>query len=114
MGSFGEQSPRQILQTHGRGTPASGRRIGELEPAFRSHRARHANHMKEWLHHLRNRLHALIWRSRLDRALQQEIEFHLAERAARGHLSPAEARLRFGNPTVLKETTREMWTFRWL
>jgi putative ABC transport system permease protein len=67
-----------------------------------------------WFHNLRLRVRALLWRRRLDRDLQAEIEFHLAERAARSNLSPEEARRRFGNPTVLKETSREMWTFRWI
>jgi predicted permease len=70
--------------------------------------------MTEWIHTLRLRIRAILWRRRLDRDLEDELEFHLAERAARSNLTPAEARRSFGNPTVLKETSREMWTFRWL
>ncbi len=70
--------------------------------------------MTEWTHTLRLRIRALLWRRRLDRDLEDELQFHLAERAARSNLTPAEARRTFGNPTVLKETSREMWTFRWL
>jgi predicted permease len=68
----------------------------------------------EILHGLRLRLRALLWRGRLDRDLQDEIEFHLNERAARSGLSPEEARRRFGNTTVMKERTRDMWTIRWI
>jgi hypothetical protein len=60
----------------------------------------------------RLRLRALLHRRRLDRDLDEELAFHLAARAERS--SPLEARRSFGNPTVVKETMREMWTFNWL
>src|SRR5215467_12249545 len=66
----------------------------------------------EWWSILRLRLRALIGRRRLDRDLEDELAFHMAERAAR--VGPFEARRNFGNPTLWKETTREMWTFDWL
>jgi putative ABC transport system permease protein len=68
----------------------------------------------ERLHEFRLRMRALLWRRRLDRDLQAEIEFHLAERAARSGLSQEEAQRRFGNAGVIKESIREMWTFRWV
>ena len=70
--------------------------------------------MSELLHDLRLRLRALVWRRRLERDLQDEMDFHLAERGRLSGLDPASARRQFGNPTVYKETLRDMWTFRWL
>jgi predicted permease len=68
--------------------------------------------MWEWLSILRLRLHALFERRRLDRDLEDELAFHLAQRAA--HSDPLTARRSFGNPTHWKETARDMWTFDWL
>ncbi|HEU4456154.1 MAG TPA: ABC transporter permease [Longimicrobium sp.] len=67
------------------------------------------------------RLLNLLRPERLSRDLDREIEFHLAERAdelvAQG-MSPEEAlreaRLRFGNPTVQKERTRDVDVPAWL
>jgi predicted permease len=60
------------------------------------------------------RIRALLLRRRLDRDLEDEIEFHLAERARRAGIEPLEARRRFGSPTLIKEAIREMWTIRWI
>ena len=60
------------------------------------------------------RLRALLLRRRLDRDLEAEIEFHLSERARRAGIDPLEARRRFGSPTLVKETVRDMWTIRWI
>src|SRR6516165_10279538 len=60
------------------------------------------------------RIRALLMRRRLDRDLEDEIEFHLAERARRAEIEPVEAQRRFGSPTLTKETIREMWTIRWI
>jgi putative ABC transport system permease protein len=60
------------------------------------------------------RIRALLLRRRLDRDLEDEIEFHLAERARRTGIEPLEARRRFGSPTMVKEAIREMWTIRWI
>ncbi|HEV3201848.1 MAG TPA: permease prefix domain 1-containing protein, partial [Bryobacteraceae bacterium] len=75
----------------------------------------------EWLSIVRLRFRALLHRRRLERDLEEELAFHLATRADRyrqSGMAPAEAaqdaRRRFGNPTVWKETCREMWTFYWL
>src|SRR5689334_19341917 len=69
----------------------------------------------------RLRWRALIHRRQLDRDLEDEMAFHLAERADSYRESGRtnEAALReaghdFGNRTVWKEGVREMWTFRWL
>jgi putative ABC transport system permease protein len=67
------------------------------------------------------RIRALLRRDAIDRDLEDEMAFHLAMReqalrreglAARD--APSTARRAFGNMTVLKETTRDVWTFRWL
>jgi predicted permease len=64
------------------------------------------------------RLKALIHRRAFDRDLEDEINFHLAMREGKQQklgLSADAAhhatRRRFGNVTLLKENTREMWTF---
>ena len=77
--------------------------------------------MPEWFHQTWLRLKALIWRRRLDRDLQDELQFHLAmrkeKRQAEG-LSRAEAdtqtRRAFGNVGLLEEACRDLWTFGWL
>src|SRR5262249_49248239 len=56
------------------------------------------------------KLRALWHRRRLDRDLEDEICFHLDMKSAETG-DRAESRRRFGNPTVLKEACREMWTF---
>ncbi len=75
----------------------------------------------EWLSILRLRWRALLHRRRLERDLEEELQFHLLERADRyrqAGMAPGEAirgaRRNFGNPTLWKETCREMWTFYWL
>src|SRR5437764_3981038 len=66
----------------------------------------------EWLSMVRLRLRALWRRRQLDRDLEEELAFHMATRAERS--DPLMARRSFGNPTVYRETCREMWTFNWL
>ena len=68
----------------------------------------------ERLNEVRLRMRALLWRRRLERDLEAELDFHLAERARRSGIGPGQALRQFGNPTVCKETLREMWTFRWI
>jgi predicted permease len=71
----------------------------------------------KWLHAARLRLRALR-RSRLDRELHDELQFHLdmaaLEKIGAG-ADPAQARheasLELGNPTSLKERSREMFSF---
>ena len=70
--------------------------------------------MREWLHDLALRLRALFLRRRLERDLEAEFEFHLAERARHSEMQPVDARRQFGNPTAYKEILRDMWTFRWM
>ena len=67
------------------------------------------------------RLRALFRRRRLDRDLDDEMQFHLAMReeklrsegmaAAEAH---AAARRRFGSPTSIRERCRALWTFEWI
>src|SRR5579862_9916994 len=70
------------------------------------------------LTNIRLRLAALFHRRRLDRDLEEEIRFHLSmreQRRQREGMSQAAARTEacreFGNATLLKESTRELWTF---
>src|SRR5215469_9324167 len=72
-----------------------------------------------WLHATWLRLRALLNRKRLERDLEDEIAFHLAMREEKyrregiaGPAGRAAAHRRFGNSTLYKETTRDMWTFR--
>ena len=64
------------------------------------------------------RIKALFVRRRLDRDLEEELQFHLAMREQKNGadgFSPGEARAaarrRFGNVALLKEICRELWTF---
>jgi len=73
---------------------------------------------REWLTQFRLRIKSLFLRRRLDRDLEEELQFHLAMRAqmnGREGAPPEEARAtarrRFGNVALLKEVCREMWTF---
>jgi predicted permease len=68
-----------------------------------------------------HRLKAVARRKQLDHDLEDEVAFHLAmrEEKIRAGGLPAEearyaARRQFGNPTRVKERSREMWTFAWL
>ncbi|MFZ0702183.1 MAG: ABC transporter permease [Candidatus Acidiferrales bacterium] len=74
----------------------------------------------EWLTAAWLRAKALVKRKRLERDLQEELEFHLAMRAKKNRAlgvgandAPTAARRRFGNVTLVKEDCREMWTFGW-
>ena len=67
------------------------------------------------------RLQALLDRKRNDRLLDDEIRFHIEEEIAAkiaAGMTRDEARYAamraFGNPTVLKEETRESWGWIWL
>src|SRR5580704_3694016 len=75
----------------------------------------------EFLTDLWLRIKALALRRKLDRDLEDELDFHLAMRQQkfeRAGLSPSEAseaaRRRFGNCTLRRETLRSLWTFTWL
>ncbi|HWB99573.1 MAG TPA: ABC transporter permease, partial [Bryobacteraceae bacterium] len=59
--------------------------------------------MKRWLKKLRHR-------RQLDRDLEDELAFHLEQKAAETG-DPLEARRKLGNPSLLKETCRDLWTF---
>ena len=71
--------------------------------------------------HLWRRLRMLFGGARFDRELDEEMRLHLelrAEEAAARGLPPDEAqaaaRRRFGNPTALRERSRDAWGWRWL
>ena len=67
------------------------------------------------------RLETLLHRNRSARQLDDEIQFHLEQQIAENisaGMSPEEARYAaqrtFGNPTFLKEKTRDTWGWTWL
>ena len=74
-----------------------------------------------WAGRLWLRLQTLFRRERAEQRLADEVQFHLeqqiAENIAAG-MNPQEARYAamrtFGNPTFLKEETRETWGWIWL
>ncbi|HTX34885.1 MAG TPA: ABC transporter permease [Bryobacteraceae bacterium] len=77
--------------------------------------------MPEFLVNLWLRTRALFLRRKLERDLDDEIRFHLEmrqQKLERAGLAPeqasAAARRRLGNPTLLSETSRSLWTFAWL
>jgi putative ABC transport system permease protein len=63
--------------------------------------------LKESLTTLRLQVRALVFRRRLDRDLQDELQFHLAMREQNVHRRETT----FGNPIALKERSRDLWTF---
>jgi predicted permease len=76
---------------------------------------------REWLHAQWLRLKALAKRRRLERELDDELQFHLAMREQKlveEGMSPEEARYAarraFGNQTQTKESNRELWSFPFL
>jgi predicted permease len=67
------------------------------------------------------RIKTLVMRRKLDRDLDDELRFHLAMRQQKfekAGLPAAEAsaaaRRRFGNTTLLRETSRSLWSFAWI
>ncbi|HEY2459801.1 MAG TPA: ABC transporter permease [Candidatus Acidoferrum sp.] len=77
--------------------------------------------MDGWLTQTRLRLKALFQRARLERDLEDELNFHLTKQEGKNRADGMEgaearyaARRRLGNTAILKETNRDMWTFRWL
>jgi putative ABC transport system permease protein len=74
----------------------------------------------EWLTKAWLRAKTLVKRKKLERDLEEELQFHLAMRAEKNRAlgigandAKAAARRRFGNVTLVKEDCREMWTFAW-
>ncbi|HTS13982.1 MAG TPA: ABC transporter permease, partial [Candidatus Limnocylindrales bacterium] len=72
----------------------------------------------EWLAEAWLRAKALVKRSRLERDLEEEIQFHLAMRAEKNRAlgigakdAKAAAHQRFGNVTLVKQDCREAWIF---
>lgn len=74
----------------------------------------------EWPTTIWLRLKALLKRRQFNRDLEDELAFHLALRAEKGHtgegghMSQTVARKQFGNVARIKEVCRDMWTFTWL
>src|SRR5277367_3491239 len=75
----------------------------------------------EWLNEVWVRVKALVMRKRLERDLEEELQFHLAMREEKnralglaGKDAQAAARRRFGNVALVKEDCRENWTFTWM
>src|SRR5271154_5354496 len=76
---------------------------------------------QEWLTEAWLRVKALIKRRRLERDLEEELQFHLSKRAEKNRAlgiaekdAHAAARRRFGNVSLIKEDCRENWTFTWI
>ena len=76
---------------------------------------------REWWTEAKLKLKALAQRRRLERDLEEELEFHLAKRAEKNRAlglgaedARVAARRRFGNVTLVKEDCRETWIFTWL
>jgi hypothetical protein len=74
--------------------------------------------LHELLTNLWLRVKALFLKSKLERDLDDELRFHLAMRRQKlenAGLTAAEAseaaQRRFGNPTLLRETSRSLWSF---
>jgi len=77
--------------------------------------------LREWLHEAWVRAKALLMRRRLERDLEEELQFHLMMREGKNRAlgiaakdAQAAARRRFGNVTLVKEDCREHWTFTWI
>src|SRR5271156_6978282 len=72
--------------------------------------------MQAWL-----KVKALAKRRRLERDLEEELQFHLAKRAEKNRAlglgaddAQVAARRRFGSVTLVKEDCRENWIFSWI
>src|SRR4249919_3379681 len=72
----------------------------------------------EWWTSARLRVNALVNRRRLERDLEEELQFHLAMREQKNRASgfatndaQAAAHRRFGNVTLVKEDCHELWIF---
>ncbi|HET7215679.1 MAG TPA: ABC transporter permease [Terriglobia bacterium] len=77
--------------------------------------------LPEWMTKIGLRIGALFRRGQLERDLDEELQFHLAmhqQKLEEQGMPPEEARYAarraFGNPTQTKETSRDLWTFRFL
>src|SRR5579864_579764 len=75
---------------------------------------------REWLTEAWLRAKALAKRRRLERDLEEELQFHLAKRAEKNRTlglgaddARVAARRRFGNVTLVKEDCRELWILTW-
>lgn len=76
---------------------------------------------RDWLTAALLRVKTLVHRNRLERDLEEELQFHLAKRAEKNRRlglaaddAQAAARQRFGNVTRVKEDCRELWIFSWI
>ena len=58
-------------------------------------------------------MRALWRRPKLDRDLEDELRFHHEMQVEEG-IDASTARLHFGNPTSLKEASRDLWAFTWI
>ncbi len=75
----------------------------------------------EWLRELGRRLGILIRGERFDRDLQEEMRLHIElrqqEHMGRGLAAEdahAAAQRKFGNATLLREASGDVWGWRWL
>ena len=76
---------------------------------------------RDWVTEAWVKVKALVNRRRLERDLEEEVQFHLAKRVEKNRRlglaaddAEAAARRRFGNVALLKEDCRELWIFSWI
>src|SRR5215472_357062 len=77
--------------------------------------------LSAWWNQVRMRIAVLLNRRQFERDLQEELDFHLAMREQsqrRSGMTPDDAyrsaRFQFGNPEVIKDACRELWSWRFL
>src|SRR5581483_11639932 len=118
LGRDGEQPAGEDLQDHGGGSQTARSRNQEVREAHAGDRARDGSRVTEmWTRRLR------YWTEsgRRSESLREEMELHLAEKAAEleaegmtAEGARAEARRRFGNVGLKQEESREIWMTRFL
>lgn len=127
VGRLGEQSQGQVLPSYRGGTSPSRGRCGSLAEDDGRDRPDHgtgligATSLGQFLTATRLRLRTAFRRRRLDRDLEDELQFHLAMREQESQSEGVDrkesayaARRRFGNVTSVQETCRELWTMGWI
>src|SRR5262245_59630973 len=121
MGDFGEQPPREVLQSYQGGQEATTRRDFEVGASERGHRPHYEARGRgeltmRWRQELSFIVRRLVHRRRAERELDEEIRAHLemeVDRNVADGMSPDEARLAarrsFGSLALSKEDSRAMW-----
>src|SRR5260370_24343265 len=116
LGRDAEQSAGEDLQDHGDWPQTAGRRNPEVRETHVGDRSRDGSRVTDmWIRGLRYWIES----ARRSEALREEMELHLAEKAAElqadgmtAERARAEARRRFGNVGLKHEESREIWMTR--